>query len=722
MLTPILPFETSSCNLFFGRLLLLLLHLPLPRRRNFHYTSVMAYLDINRTTIIRRLAARDSYADAQEVLETLKKSGFAEAEETADALVAEQLLFAEPGGGYTSRSGFFRGASALIRLTPMELERGILIPGHRFLPLYNLDIPPSFLNIRIEGKEPGKKPTTLRYQEALFYYRLFGTQKMMALLVMEDTDIDPLLMDEESYPDSSFTIDALDMGRWYREWGAEEGFCLKATLSDWNSGAFTLEPATAPRDDRAARAWIERLEGAFLDMWDERPWPLPPDEELARAFHRAGREILEDPPLHIGGFLAESRRVKVVDLDDRSFIWDIERGWDEESESRAGRIPGLLASNRLEELLDKNHITVPLPYARACIRNSISSGLDYQSFLGTVLAGNDLQHIDEKAWKEIMRELMKLYDREEAAFRPGKEDPRFTELRRMAVFHYSGLAEILRELEHQRGPQAPDAYLMESLAARILTLVPLFDFLETLQEQERTIGAETFSQMEHVLEEIVEQCRAIVSKIDDNVMKGVMAARRERRDTAGSAPSYLVLEAVLTKTKPPIRRLLRLPSTMSLNDLHTVLQTAFGWENRHLHEFRIEGTRYFDPEEDPERAAMHDGRPEESLALADLEKASSFEYLYDFGDNWVHRITVKQILTPDEVPHDERGRAVCLGGERSAPPEDCGGIHSFDDLLLARATPASWRTEEQHAAVTWCPDWEPDIVDLDAINELLEEL
>ena len=55
-----------------------------------------------------------------------------------------------------------------------------------------------------------------------------------------------------------------------------------------------------------------------------------------------------------------------------------------------------------------------------------------------------------------------------------------------------------------------------------------------------------------------------------------------------------------------------------------------------------------------------------------LEK---FVYVYDFGDSWVHDITVENIDQDDELDCP-----ICLAGKGACPPEDCGGAWGYEDL------------------------------------------
>ncbi|MBM3758038.1 MAG: plasmid pRiA4b ORF-3 family protein, partial [Acidobacteria bacterium] len=86
------------------------------------------------------------------------------------------------------------------------------------------------------------------------------------------------------------------------------------------------------------------------------------------------------------------------------------------------------------------------------------------------------------------------------------------------------------------------------------------------------------------------------------------------------------LKVTLLGTKPPIWRLLLAPATVSLDELHLLLQVAMGWENCHL--FRFPAGRYeFDPSENEELALV--GPPLREMLRRVGAKAI---YEYDFGD------------------------------------------------------------------------------------------
>lgn len=148
----------------------------------------------------------------------------------------------------------------------------------------------------------------------------------------------------------------------------------------------------------------------------------------------------------------------------------------------------------------------------------------------------------------------------------------------------------------------------------------------------------------------------------------------------GNAPIYQ-LKVVLLDSEPPVWRRLQVPGDASLDWLHAVLQVAIGWSNSHLHQFRVGEDCYSDTRH---HFAEYEGDPEifeaSKFTLRQIapREQDVFGYEYDFGDSWEHEITVEKILPPDAAAATT---ALCLDGTRACPPEDCGGVGGYDNLL-----------------------------------------
>jgi len=177
------------------------------------------------------------------------------------------------------------------------------------------------------------------------------------------------------------------------------------------------------------------------------------------------------------------------------------------------------------------------------------------------------------------------------------------------------------------------------------------------------------------------------------------------------------LKVVLLETDPPVWRRFLVPSGVTLHRLHLILQDVMGWTNSHLYRFEIGARQYAEP--DPENEFYE--LPFRDSKRAKLErlvpkKDSTFLYEYDFGDSWVHELLLEDILKRDP---GKRSPA-CLAGERACPPEDCGGIYGYVELLEIISDPEH---EEYLDTMTWLGgQFEADFFDIEAVNQKLHSM
>ena len=122
------------------------------------------------------------------------------------------------------------------------------------------------------------------------------------------------------------------------------------------------------------------------------------------------------------------------------------------------------------------------------------------------------------------------------------------------------------------------------------------------------------------------------------------------------------LKITLEDTNPPIWRRVLVPSAYRLSELHRVIQASMGWDNSHLHQFEQDGQVFGPP--DPGGFGEEQVRPESKVRLYSFAATagSQFAYRYDLGDDWLHQVTVEQILTSDGGTYPR-----CIGGEAEVP-------------------------------------------------------
>ena len=174
------------------------------------------------------------------------------------------------------------------------------------------------------------------------------------------------------------------------------------------------------------------------------------------------------------------------------------------------------------------------------------------------------------------------------------------------------------------------------------------------------------------------------------------------------------IEIVLVDVDPVVRRVVEVPGEMSLAVLHEVVQDAMGWEHSHLHEFDVDGARYGLPDPDWDTAVADESQVK---LFGLLKTGDQADYVYDFGDNWHHRLVVEEVSAPEAGVRYPR----CVAGQGACPPEDVGGVFGFEEFIEALADPA----HPEHAErVEWWGSnrFDPHRFDLDSTDRALGRL
>lgn len=191
------------------------------------------------------------------------------------------------------------------------------------------------------------------------------------------------------------------------------------------------------------------------------------------------------------------------------------------------------------------------------------------------------------------------------------------------------------------------------------------------------------------------------------------------------------LRIKLTGSPVSVWRELKVPSNISLELLSRFLLHAMGWEDVHLHQFRQGNTFY------KSRADIEDANDlfggffhHANRRIYDANDCALFEVLkkkgdrmmfeYDFGDSWQHDVWVKGIR---EYEPDEEPVVSLVKGAGACPPEDCGGVWGYADLLEIRAK--ARKTKEEKERLKWFgiddKRFDPEEYDLEYEQDILDD-
>lgn len=174
----------------------------------------------------------------------------------------------------------------------------------------------------------------------------------------------------------------------------------------------------------------------------------------------------------------------------------------------------------------------------------------------------------------------------------------------------------------------------------------------------------------------------------------------------------------LSESNPLIWRRVQVPRDLTLYQLHQVIQTAMGWDDEHLHEFKIGQKRYASSRN--EYADFDNSMGNEDIArlngVAKPKSKTKIIYTYDFGDSWQHDIQIECELESDSPERQAR----CVAGENACPPEDSGGLYGYYDKLDTLDDPLD--SEYEHTREWLGEDFDPKHFDREVTNRRLSQL
>ncbi len=256
----------------------------------------------------------------------------------------------------------------------------------------------------------------------------------------------------------------------------------------------------------------------------------------------------------------------------------------------------------------------------------------------------------------------------------------------------------------------------------IADLLPkLADRLKLVEKNSRTI---TFTIKE--LESIRQKAEAARSHAKDGMKRhslghvvDAIAKALEDSEGIGSIPATERLyqfKITLVEVMPPIWRRIQV-RTCTLDKMHERIQTAMGWTNSHLYQFKINGERYGDPQLIDVPSDDYYCVDATVTKISDVLPKSgdrfSFQYDYDFGDSWHHEILFEGCLSTSKGIR----YPLCLEGARACPPEDVGGVGGYAEYLEVLADVNDDRHEEM---LRWRGTFEPEKFDAGKATKLMQ--
>lgn len=196
----------------------------------------------------------------------------------------------------------------------------------------------------------------------------------------------------------------------------------------------------------------------------------------------------------------------------------------------------------------------------------------------------------------------------------------------------------------------------------------------------------------------------------------MISLQEGRGSKAKKAPARaLCLRLSVVGTQPKVWRRIVVLETMWLSRLHDAIQIAFDWYDYQTHLFLIDDLKFGNPVK-RDGLVVEDDR---DVTLADLNLANRDKMFYDylFGEGWHVEVRVEKNMA---VVTKGLHFPFCAAGERAGPPEDCGGLEAFHDMLACLKEPDSELGKEW---IAWLgPDYDPEVFDKKKVNKAMKKL
>ncbi len=369
-------------------------------------------------TIERFLLRRKKPFDLWDLLSHLESKDFRITSkiesEVRSALENSTLIFSDETDGYIPRRTWFSGAKFMICPTGKEINSDILIPGHRFMPFCSSEIFPwDSTLVAAEGRKIGKKKIKGKIKDFLIYFTFFGLENIPAILLADSEENEEAVL--EGTPESEVAITVFSMKEIYADYEFREGDGLMLTVQNWSKGRFSVEHISRDKRKKNPEAeleWVRQLESGFDTAFDSLGLFAEMQEQIAHAFYYAGRELLEDPVIHLGGFLEKAGFLEFKKLGNETHLWRTDEDMEEQYMSSFELEPTTGASSSLETILDDINLSLSSEDIEAYMRNELfHRGNSLKAVLERCFSGRQTNFFDREQESTFHRLVDLLWER-----------------------------------------------------------------------------------------------------------------------------------------------------------------------------------------------------------------------------------------------------------------------------------------------------------------------
>jgi hypothetical protein len=642
---------------------------------------------------------------------------------------------AKPPGTFTPRHIYFKNARFMVSPRPEEVAGGILIPGHRYIPFFNPRMNPWECVLLTEsGAEVPRTVISRSFGSLIMHYTLFGAENIGNFLVMDQESNAQALGCTGLTDNTQVNITVFDCTDLYRQWNFTPGDSIICEVKDWAAGVYAVGYISYEKRralmDRSMK-WIAALEKGFRKAFDIFGVKMDIEEQISYAYYYAGKEILQEPPIHLGGFLDISDKVHLVPFGIESKLWyekefTISRIFADSDQAPKKRgFAGFLENLSAPcSDIEVEAFTLDELFRH---KGTVDRGRDGQRFDSVIkrIFGDNIRFMTPEQEHELFGYFQKLWKKSAKSYNyfkdqaPGKARNMLLEI----LEDYYGWFRDLNEMAVS--PEEIPVQLLTSIGQMYNTLTNYLMILNRYDAADQPQINQLLeflpavsSTLESLTQSVVEHIQAGRKHSGNSKLRLVRPSDEEQGPMERREPKYIFVFRISFKyIRPPIWRSVQVPGSFTLGDFHQVIQDAMGWDDAHLHEFSINHINYGSMPEDGFQDLDMELENEDAYTLDTLGLAEKqrFVYTYDFGDDWEHQILVSKVLPVEEFSEEDKRTPRCLKGKRACPPEDCGGVFGYEEVMEALAAPHKKKYRE---LLNWAGGFDPEYFDIHKVNRL----
>jgi len=643
--------------------------------------------NIDANNIIKVLESKEKPFSVKEIInESIagkEAKGQSTKKEIEQLILDSGLAFPAEDGTYIPRKTYFQKARFLMKPQPWEFSEGIFVPGHRFLPfLYQKTMP---WEVQLYTDTENRIPTITRQfavEDLFIFYNLYGPNNLPMFLITENPD-NLNSIDHRNLNRSSVDIKVFDFSQWFARTGFQENDAVECTVEDWISGTYSIRRVSEKElKEREILYWKKNLESGFQRVFDEFSLPVKPDEQIAHAFFYAGETILDNPPVHLGGFLSLSDKVDFLRYGNQVFLWHQDTSPEDLPLPKLNHLPEPGTTANLDDILID-------------IGMSMNSS-DIESYMKDALFNEEtsLNSIIERIFPSYgvvfysQKQKQKFYKFLKGKWKKVKQEyNRFTDtlrgpIRARTLALYKSQIEWLhslddREIKPEDLPKQEFLELSEISGYISGLLAELNDEQSISDQMEETFNA-TLDDLERVLEQkmdfIEEEIADIPNPDEFTVHKGNKNNKSASIDEED--PPIYTFSISLFGEKRNVWRRIRIPGRLTLNALAEIILQAAEWSGEKPYAFIVNGI-YYVPEEmyfnkknsipKSHRTFSFNGP---TLYYIVSSEAQDFYFKYGNDNPWNIHIKIEQKNNAADFNQEASHIPLCMQGDRAFPQEN----------------------------------------------------